>query len=187
MPIDTIGFGAVVASFASFVAAVGQALARRRWRERDEQRAHERRRANLDALSAMVRRHGVPEVPAVTWDFELPETRWCDRNGAVAGAGTYRTSLVRVPRLDTAPRTGLRAVAYLGNELALRARPASAWRLLAAWLRGAMVRLWWCGRTEWTELFFITDAGGPSSEYRRVVKGTSAPLPPDPRLEYFRS
>ncbi len=152
-----------VLAVVSLAIALGNAIGRGlEWRSR---RAHARRmRHQLDAaherVIQMVKLFGVPELPVLTMDFKLPEPRWPDV------AITYRTSPVRVPRLDPAPRTGLRSVAYLGNTLALRARPASAWRILGAWLRGAMVRLWWAGRTEWIGIIHTGHDGGVTGRSR---------------------
>ena len=61
--------------------------------------------------------------------------------------GGYRTA--PLARVATPARRGFRAIFYQGNDLSLRARPASTWRILTAWLRGAVARLWWRNRTEW--------------------------------------
>lgn len=115
--------------------------------EKEREASTRRMQASVNALAKAIKLHGAPVLPDGPMSFELPEMAW----PALPVATGYRTSLVRSPRLDAAPRTGLRSVGYLGNQLALRARPASAWRILGAWLRGAMVRLWKRSRTDWCD------------------------------------
>ena len=61
--------------------------------------------------------------------------------------GGYRTA--PLARVSPAPRRGFRAIAYLGNDLALRARPTSLRRIAWAWIAGTMIRLWWCSVAVW--------------------------------------
>lgn len=95
--------------------------------------------AKLDALCPC----DIPALPVV--ELPLRQMRVAD----LALSAGYRCPVVRPRCLDPAPRTGLRAVGYLGNTLALRA-PETHWRRLAwAWIRGAMLRLWKRSRIVW--------------------------------------
>lgn len=125
---------------ASTVVAIGPAIAWILWRIKYRNAARlAAKRMDLvtGVVAELVKNHGIPELPAVSLWFDCPLTH----------VGGYRDA--PLASVATSPRRGFRAIAYQGNDLALRARPTSTWRLLGAWLRGAVARLWWRNRTEW--------------------------------------
>jgi hypothetical protein len=91
----------------------------------------------------------------------------CHDDRPLVHVGGYRTA--PLARVEPAPRRGFRGLLYLGNALALRARPTSLRRLAWAWLRGAVARIWSRNRTNW-ELGFLDKSEGVTRPLKVVTK-----------------